>query len=287
MTVCAASLFQWNYGGSEPESTNFGPAFIVASDRMMTDQGLNIEYESSRWKAAIFGNTHMVFVAGDFTFLSDAFQHLNKTIEEEQSIDTYKLAVHLSKSFVEVRNSRLERRYLSPLGVTYRDLDALRNESYIRIYEELQREQFGVEAIVVGCSGNQSGLYRLDEFGVVTNHLDIGFLSIGSGGIHSSAHLMRQPYSHHSNYFKSLRATFLAKKHAEVSPGVGTATDIFKITRNQVTKIDDKVISYLERIYNRQRSAELRRADTEISRLGDFVGTVLQQARANAVSADS
>lgn len=284
MTVCAASLFQWNYGVSGQESPDFGPAFIVASDRMMTDQGLNIEYESSRWKAAIVNKTNMVFVAGDFTFLSDAIQHLNKTINSEQDLDTDQIAILLSKSFVEVRNSRMERRYLSPIGVTFKDIEALRSESYIRIYEELQREQFGVEAIVVGCSGEKAGLYRLDEFGVITNHIDIGFLSIGSGGIHSSAHLMRQPYSHQSNYFRSLRATFLAKKHAEVSPGVGSATDMFKITKHEVLRIPDQITEHLEKIYRTQRVAESRRADTEISRLAAAFEVLIQQAQASAKS---
>jgi hypothetical protein len=92
-------------------------------------------------------------------------------------------------------------------------------------------------------------MYRIDEYGLVTNHSDIGFVSIGSGGIHSSAHFMLLPYNHVITYFPSLYHTFKAKKRAEADPFVGEQTDMFVVTRDGVSPVDKRVIDALEALH--------------------------------------
>src|SRR5207253_2586377 len=78
---------------------------------------------------------------------------------------------------------------------------------------------------------------------------DIGFVSIGNGGIHSSAHFMVESYSHATAYNRALYQTFKAKKRAEVAPGVGAHTDMFLINRTGATQITPKIIEVLEEIH--------------------------------------
>ena len=114
MSVCTASLFQWNSGTND--APDYGPAFVIAADRMMTDHELGIEYEASRLKATPIRSDHMIFVAGDFTFLSEALAILQEFLPDAERMATSEIAEGLSKAFIHVRNLRLEKRYLAPLG---------------------------------------------------------------------------------------------------------------------------------------------------------------------------
>jgi hypothetical protein len=84
---------------------------------------------------------------------------------------------------------------------------------------------------------------------VVTSHDDIGFVSIGNGGVHASAQFMLASYTHVVAYYRALYQTFAAKKRAEVAPGVGDFTDMFLINRNGVTQVPPAVIDVLNEIY--------------------------------------
>lgn len=267
MTVCTASLFNWVYGEKPDGTLDIGPAFMIAADRMLTDVGLGIEYETSRWKATIVRDTHMVFVAGDFTFHSEALATVLAALPEG-NIRTPDLANLLSAAFIHVRNARLERRYVAPLGLTMErlaaDQSALNPDLVLRLQEQLQSHHYDVEAMVVGVNDRVAGMYRIDEFGVITNHADIGFLSIGVGGIHSSAQFMYQPYTHHQNYFEAVYATFVAKKRAEVAPGVGPGTDVFRINANGVATFPAEIVHHLDRMYQGERVRSARRVKAAI-----------------------
>jgi hypothetical protein len=131
---------------------------------------------------------------------------------------------------------------------------------------ELINYKIGVEAMILGCDELDAGavMYRVDSSGRVRNHSDIGFLSIGEGGVHSSAHFMFESYSHTNTYFRALYQTFKAKKRAEVAPGVGELTDMFLITNNGAAPIARELIDALEKIHREDvRRAKERPAEVE------------------------
>jgi hypothetical protein len=269
MTVCTASMFYWNYS-LDPEKPDWGPAFIVASDRMMTELNFGIEYQSSRWKALIFGPTHMVLVAGDMTFHSDVLSQLGPTLGTEPHTPK-RIAEIVGDLFVKVRRERLAKRFLAPLNLTTEQFiseqSSLAPELVLDLAGKLHAERYDTEAIVVGCSPNENGLFRVDEFGTVTSHLDIGFLSIGIGGIHASAQFMDEPYTYDKRFHAALYSTFLAKKRAEVAPGVGPITDIFRINRDAIVKIPDELVAALDSLYISQRKSSARTAFSNSLRL--------------------
>lgn len=260
MTVCTASICVWNYT-KIGEAEDFGRAIITASDRLLTDGGLGIEYEASRWKTAIIQNQTMILVAGDLTFHSEVLDLVGRKFADGPPVNALQVANELGLTFENVRRSRAAKRYLAPLGMSERAFFPEHTgnpDLLIDLSNKMQEFRIDVEAIVVGCEENLTGLFRIDEWGTVTNHADIGFVSIGIGGIHSSAQFMLEPYTHSNAYYPALVSTFLAKKRAEVAPGVGTATDMFVVTRAGVTKIPDEVVSALERSYQSQRRANAK-----------------------------
>jgi hypothetical protein len=128
----------------------------------------------------------------------------------------------------------------------------------IELVNQLQNHKIDAEAIVAGCDGEkEANIYRINSSGIVTCHSDIGFLSIGSGGIHSSAYFMTTSYSSNlTMYYRALYHTFVAKKKAEVDPFVGAYTDMFLINRSRITKIPDEVIVVLKEIYTENLERE-------------------------------
>jgi len=129
--------------------------------------------------------------------------------------------------------------------------DVINPAIIIELANQLQGHKIDVEAMVVGCDGQKdANLYRIDHHGLITCHSDIGFMSIGSGGIHSSAHFMTTSFTHATTYYRALYHTFVAKKKAEVDPYVGIRTDMFLLNRDGVSQVPAEIIEALEAIYS-------------------------------------
>jgi hypothetical protein len=232
-------MFVWHYG-----SEDFGTALVAASDKMLTDEGLGIEYQGSRGKWGCFGKRLLVLVAGDIVIHSEVVKRLFAELKDAETPTTFELAQLAAKEMREYRTQEAERLYLSPLNLD-RDsfLDRQRTMEATLVVElanQMQKHKIEAEALVLGCEQNTGSIYRVDRYGLVTNHSDIGFASIGSGGIHSSAHFMFESYSHGTMYYRALYQTFKAKKRAEVAPGVGGYTDMFLVTKNGASVIERK-----------------------------------------------
>ena len=257
MTVCTASLFYWFYGPDD-----FGPAVIAASDRMLTDVGLGVEYEGSHRKAAFFGPHHMVLVSGDLSFCSLALQALNEHYAGSPPESTAQLAIALGDIIGRLNGDRAARKYLNPLGLSPSVIKAnpkglagfgLPDALIEQLAGQMQTEKAGIDAIVIGHDARIANIYHVDGEGIFSSHIDIGFLSIGTGAVHASSHFMQLPYKHQVGYHTALRSTFFAKKAAEAAPGVGQATDIFLCTADAITLVSVEDMRILESGYKRYR----------------------------------
>jgi hypothetical protein len=268
MTVCTASAFLWNYD-TQKKDGDYGFAIVAAADRMLTDIGLGIEYESSRWKGVGLGGKQVVLVAGDMAVHSEIMRRLNLHLETNPLGSTHDTAELVAKLLREYRAEDAARQYLAPLSldaVTFVEGQKLMDTALVReLAREMQNYSLQTEVIVLGVDKKeQASLYRIDPVGIVTNHSDTGFVSIGEGGIHSSAYFMLVPYTHVISYNQALYQTFKAKKRAEVAPGVGMHTDMFLINANGAVTIDRQVIDGLEKLHAEDISrAKKRPADAE------------------------
>lgn len=259
MTVCTACIFLWFY----PDAT-VGPAILAASDRMLSDTGLGIEYESSRWKALSVDAHHMIFVAGDLTFNTVALSRLVAWAAAHSDLTTFDIAEAYGSIVSACAFERAVKRNLEPLGITlervqsndFKWQDAGLSDALLgQILDQLQAERVDCEAMVIGCDEQKAHLYRVDSKGVVTQHDDVGFLSIGSGGIHASGYYMQAPYNHVIGYHQAMLLTYFGKKRAEVAPGVGSRTDMFLITRDGAVEISQRERNALEKAFVRSQKA--------------------------------
>jgi hypothetical protein len=251
MTVCTASAFFWAY---DPANNDFGGAIVAASDRKLTDIGLGIGYEGSRFKGSILPNKQLVLVSGDITVHSAILAKLGDSLTDQPPTPTLEMAETVGELMRSYRMIEASRLYLAPLNLDENSFISqqrtMEPSLVIELAAQLQGHKIEAEAMVVGIDeDNKASLYRIDGNGLVTNHSDIGFVSIGSGGIHSSAYFMTTSYTHATMYYRALYHTFAAKKRSEVDPYVGTYTDMFLLNRNTVAQIPRQMISELEKIY--------------------------------------
>jgi hypothetical protein len=220
---------------------------------MLTDIDLGIEYQGSRYKGTVLGKQHMILVSGDVTIHSAMLLQLAPTLAASQAITTLEMAELCAGFMREYRMKEAARLFLSPLNLDEKSFLAqqrtMEPSLVIELANQLQGHKIEAEALVLGCEGKQAHLYRVDRSGVVTCHDDIGFVSIGNGGVHASAQFMLESYTHAIGYYRALYQTFAAKKWAEVAPGVGNFTDMFFITRDGVTQVAPAVIAVLDEIF--------------------------------------
>jgi hypothetical protein len=269
MTVCTASLFAWIYN---KDINDFGLAIIAASDRKLTDTGLGIGYQGSKWKGAAFpAIKQLALISGDIVIHSAVLRELEKKIKglTPATLETAHMVGELIRNYKMTEAARL---YLAPLGLDQQSFLAQQRTMEPRLVSDLAKElihyKVDAEALVLGCDGDkEASLYRVDNNGLVTCHTDIGFVSIGSGGIHSSAYFMTIPHSAATTYFHALYHTFVAKKKAEVDPFVDSATDMFLITRSGVEKIVPATIAELEIIYAETMEREKKLPEEAEARL--------------------
>src|SRR5690348_16037236 len=112
MTVCTASMFVWSYG---PE--DFGTAIVAASDKMLTDEGLGIEYQGSRGKWAAFDKRLLVLVAGEMVIHSAVIERLFIELKDVTIPTTLGLSELVAKELREYRTQEAVRLHLSPLNL--------------------------------------------------------------------------------------------------------------------------------------------------------------------------
>ena len=253
MTVCTAAIFTWIYDG---EKQDVGPAIIAASDRMLTDEGLGIQYEGSRRKAGIVAKNHIILVSGPFVVHSELLQRLTAALEDKPTATTFEIATIYARLMREYTREQASHLYLEPLPAELRERFVSNQRSLDpALVADLANQMQGhelkgdPEAIIAGCDGKSAHLYRVSAAGLVTCHDDIGFVSIGNGGIHASGHFMLEGHNHGVWYFNALFSAFAAKKRSEVAPGVGPLTDMFLVTRDSRMKIPQSIIDTMEAIY--------------------------------------
>jgi hypothetical protein len=135
------------------------------------------------------------------------------------------------KHRAEAKRRRAERDILFPLGlnsVSFITRQGEMSDSFIhQISSELVNYKLPRMAVIF-CGVDRRGqhIYVVHD-GAIGCHDAIGFASIGVGARHANSQFMFQSHSPRSSIAETLLLAYIAKKRAEIAPGVGTETDIF------------------------------------------------------------
>ena len=227
MTVCIAAMC---LQGDKP-------AIIGASDRMFT-AGDIVEFEPDKTKIANLHKKVVALVAGSSAAQESILQNVTERIKAEKLTRVKDIAEAYSEELIKVRLRKAEQEFLNPIGLDLKVfLEEIKKESSSDILSDLvckmSRYRLGVETIIAGLDDVGAHLFEVSDTSEpnasAVPHNAAGFVAIGSGGFHASSQFMFQRYNGLWELSQALFLTYKAKRHSEISPGVGKMTDVFVI----------------------------------------------------------
>lgn len=254
MTICIAAMCRFIYPKKSDGSDDIGYVVLTASDRMLTDEGLGVEYEPVQGKFAFVAKRVLILCADNLAIHSDLLARTHIKIAGNLDISVREVAGIYSDLIAEYRQENAEKEYLKPFGLTSETF--IEKNKYIEqslvtsMADKILNYNVDVQALIVGCDADgRAGIFSIDDRGVIRNHSDIGFVTIGIGHFHANSYLMERSYWNGFDYWHCAMALYEAKKRAEIAPGVGKNTDMFFISRDGFSRLDDAVFAALEHIH--------------------------------------
>ena len=256
MTVCVATL-------CESASVVFG-----ASDRMLTAS--LIEFEPPQSKVWRFTTSIAAMYAGDAAVQREILIETHRSVSTaiaanpDRWVDVEAVARWYAEAANVAARRRSEAAILAPRGLSHETFISrqreLAPELVTRLAGELANyEPPGVEVIIAGVDSSGAHLYKV--CGPSVSCLDgLGFASIGMGAWHAESQLMLARYTSQASFAQAFLATYSAKRHAEVAPGVGRGTDMFAIgpSPGTLVPVHDDALRRVDEIYEWTRESENR-----------------------------
>jgi len=255
MTVCIAAL-------AENETS-----VVVAADRMVTAGfPLNLELEHDQPKIDAVSSRCLALSSGDALMAAELLDAPDLAPLLESKRDFVTVAGVLIERYSTLRNQRAEQALLSPLKLTWDEFKksgatTLPMPAYQTLFQNLNGFGIDLELLVVGRDDQGCHIAHVHPpaprgFCDFLNR--IGYHAIGSGGIHATITLSLLKHSVAASIEQTLFNVFVAKKAAEVAPGVGSATDILVLNNAGVWKADDNVFETLKRAQNEREQQTVR-----------------------------
>jgi 20S proteasome alpha/beta subunit len=253
VTVCIAALCKWNYAPKDkPE--DWGTVAITASDRMITFG--DVQYEPNQTKVAQMTRQTMLLISGDYALHSEAIRNAQRELVNRHNASPRDVALIYGRQMQTIKRRHAEDIYLAPLGLNTDLLNAQQKEMSDSLVSALvtQMQKYPgeeVDALIVGIEDGRATIYHVDTRGTATCADDVGFAAIGIGAWHARSQLMQARYTNGALYYPALAAVYAAKKAADISPGVGTTTDIHIAFRDQTERLLPETLQKLVELYDK------------------------------------
>jgi hypothetical protein len=276
-----------------------------ASDRMITTG--DIEYEpllteqtpvrTSTLKVIHLSNSIAVMTAGDVSIHSEIIQNLTKTVGARITQDPSnwwnlgEVTQIYVRYYDDLRRRRAESAILSPLGLsneTFIDRQSGMSSEFIQtITHQLTTFDMPiVEAIITGVDREGSHIYVLNNYNrnrscLVSCADIIGFAAIGSGSHHAESSFMLAGHHRNSPIPDTLFLTYLAKKRAEVAPGVGAETDMIMAGTNlgSLQNLFPVFVQQIDTIYKNFHTEEQQALATARLKATEWVDSLAAQTQ--------
>lgn len=109
----------------------------------------------------------------------------------------------------------------------------------------------GVELLVARLDEEGAHIYTVGNPGTVSDYGHTGYISVGSGAIHSIQSLIGFKHSAYHSLYATIFEVYASKRRAEAAPGVGMETDICIIPPGEAgwVLLDHDQLSKLDRLY--------------------------------------
>lgn len=266
LTICIAAMH------------NAGTAIIGASDRMITSGDTKFQpFQSKLW---LFSNSIpiVVMLSGQIDIQTEILLKVGNDIsnriiaEPENKWNVEDVAELYSRYYINLRNKKSEREILSRFNLTMGDfIEKMKKMTPEFIQQrtlELQYYRMSdatLQVIIAGTDITGAHIYKITD-GNISCCDGVGFAAIGSGSSHANYQFYLSGHTKNALGYKALLTTYIAKKRAEVAPGVGEETDMFTILaspQNFYQQIPVDILNKLDEFYKNE-CREIAKLDKQI-----------------------
>lgn len=244
MTVCIAAI------------CCEGHVAVVASDTMVTNPMMSIEFEHLGSKITELSRTCVAMTSGDALAHTELFGMVRNELAELRDPNIFQIVDRIKECYKHVRHQEIRERILGPRGFEklddfYRVQNRLNPEIVFGIQAMIDRYDYGLQILVAGTTSNGAHLYGVSEPGTSQCYDAINFHAIGSGTPHALNSLIARECYASKSLEEAVVCVYEAKRLAEKAPGVGSVTDMEIVTNRGISRIARESIAALEPIYQK------------------------------------
>lgn len=246
MTVCIAGICSWGPGG--------GQTAIAICDRMITSADL--QFEPDQPKMFLLNARVGALIAGSGSAQTSICTAVQKRVAElgdwnDLSVNVEDVADLFAQELAVYRLRHAEQIFLRPLGLDAASFMASQTTYAPQFVQDtiasIQNYDIGdMQTIIMGSDQKGPRLFHIDKWGNIRCDDLTAFSAIGIGEWHATSHLMLAKYSKNTTFQSALLQIYLAKRKAEVAPGIGRTTDIFFISEDGITTLRSGVQDILQ-----------------------------------------
>jgi len=236
---------------------------VAVMDRMITSEGLSIEFEQLQCKIHTISNSCIVMSAGDALAPTDILREAQTEVGKMTKPSISQIATIVKRKYTSNRRSTIEETVLRPRGFDdvndfYEKMRQLPPDVYTVIDDQVVRFHiiYGVrlEMIVAGTDATGAHIYQVSDPGVASCFDGLGFHAIGSGEPHAVSLITSYDYTGRFLLNQAIWVAYEAKRRSEKAPGVGKGTDICIIDESGIAHLSPKTIACLEEAFSNRQS---------------------------------
>ena len=243
MTICIAAICEQ------------GSNLILASDSMLTNEGLSIQFEHPTKKMTHLSGSCIALTAGDALAHTELFSMVQEEITKLKAPPVLVVVDKIKECYQRIRKNEIREKILNPRGFDnfedfYQAQRILVTDVALTIQSQIDNYEYGLAILVGGISENIAHIYGISDPGTSKCFDAIGFHAIGSGLPHAINTLIARGCHQDISIEEGLLIVYEAKKMAEKAPGVGTTiTDICIMNSRGITDFPRDKISELHKTY--------------------------------------
>jgi len=246
MTVCIAAICTYQGVG----------VIVGASDRLVTYG--DVEYEQSDPKILRLASHTVALIAGSPADHTTIVQRSRLRISLLMSPTVEQIANIYADEFANLRRFRAERKHLWPVGLSIwtflSNQTSLSPDASSRLARLLENECLESSAIIAGADQFGVHIYVVSDPGEAQCCDLDGWAAIGSGCRHADLQFIVAKYHPRWEFEDAFLMTYLAKKKADITPGVGATTDQFWITPGDQYRLlepDAPIVVQVQKLHER------------------------------------
>lgn len=242
------------------DPSGFATGLVFGCDKLLSNDSRSVELPYGKIRP--IGNTWVMGYSGlpsDFLYFESCLPRADEIAKMSADV----VAEQARQAYVAVRKRWVEGEVLSPYGLdlaTFREsgLATFGREKFAALCHAIESYDLQFSVLVGGWQeGYQGHIFRIDNPGVCTDSLVVGFDAIGSGSEIALGHLSLCHHHYGEKLSEAAARILEAKFMAEAQRNVGQGTVVGVRSRNESalrTLSREQIEAYRKRWLQRQRS---------------------------------